>query len=96
MTQCAICKSEMTFRRVAADGESELWTCPNHGKVQLYVSASGPVRQRRNGRAGGVNNKAKNVSIRPGAKFLARIKDAGYTVQEWWNYTESLDIPARG
>jgi hypothetical protein len=79
ITPCAICHAPMTFRHASADGTSELWTCQNDGKVQVYRGEFGKARQRRNG-------KQPAPELRKGVLFEAkyraadrdRIRAAGY------------------
>ena len=70
-------------------------TCAS-GHKRVCWQDGDTVRQGRTGRKAGADNRSTPKSVRPGARFLERLKAAGYTVQDWWNYTESLDIPDRG
>lgn len=66
---CAICKAEMTFRKLAANNVDELWTCPHHGKVQVYPGENGKGRQRRNGPA------SKPLELTKSKLFEAKYSD---------------------
>ena len=50
-------------------------------------------RQSANGRPRGVCNKSAPIGARYSTAFLSRLEAAGWTVQAWASYTESLDIP---